>query len=154
MIKNYKKQIAKAILITGISVLTLTSCSRMTDSLTDGSTEDTAVVTDVVSKPISVNGTRAEIGSINSSIEIAGTVATGNPVAVIGEASGTLRNFSLEVGDKVVADEVIAQIDPSRPGMNYKMKDVKAPITGTVVTVSSKEGSLSSPSAPLAILKI
>ncbi len=152
MIKNYKKQIAKAILITGISVLTLTSCSGMTDKLSGDVSEET-VATEVVSKPISVNGTRAEIGSISASIEVSGTVVTGNPVAVIGEASGTLKNFSLEVGDKVVADQVIGQIDPSRPGMNYKMKDVKAPISGTVVSVASKEGSMSSPSAPLAYIE-
>jgi len=153
MIKNYKKQIAKAILITGISVLTLTSCSGMTDKLSGDASEET-VATEVVSKPISVNGTRAEIGSINASIEVAGTVVvTGNPVAIIGEATGTLKNFSLEVGDTVVKDEVIGQIDPSRPGMNYKMKDVKAPISGTVVSVSSKEGSMASPSAPLAYIE-
>ena len=154
MILNYKKQIIIATMLTSITLLTLTSCSKINEYISSSSEEPIEVeTTEEVSKPISVNGAMAKIGSISSSIEVAGTVTTGNPVAIIGEATGTLKNFSLEVGDEVEADEVIGQIDPSRPGMNYKMKDIEAPISGTIVSVNTKEGSLVSPSSPLAYIQ-
>ncbi len=155
MIINYKKQIIKAMLITSISLITLTSCSKINEYMDSSSSEEIikSESTEEVTKPISVNGARVQLGEISASIEVAGTVTTGNPVAIVGEATGTLKNFSLEIGDDVVADEVIAQIDPSRPGMNYKMKDVSAPISGTIISVNTKEGSLVSPSSPLAYIQ-
>lgn len=155
MILNYKKQIIKVTILVSLSLLTLSSCSKIDEALSPSiNEEDTKVeLSEESSKPISVNGAMAKIGSISSSIEVAGTVTTSNPVAIIGEATGTLKNFNLEVGDEVEADEVIGQIDPSRPGMNYKMKDIEAPISGTVISVNTKEGSLVSSSNPLGYIQ-
>jgi multidrug efflux pump subunit AcrA (membrane-fusion protein) len=155
MIINYKKQIIKAMLITSISVISLTSCSKINEYMDSSSSEELveSEITEDETKPISVNAARVELGEISSSIEVAGTVTTGNPVAIVGEATGTLKNFNLKVGDQVTADEVIGQIDPSRPGMNYKMKDISAPISGTIISVNTKEGSLVSPSSPLAYIQ-
>ncbi len=155
---NYKRNIAKAIIVTSISLLTLTSCSKVTGMLTGTSDETTNIETtttetELLIKPISINAATAKMGSINSSIEVGGTVSSGNAVAILGEATGTLKNFSLKVGDIVKADEVLAQIDPSRPGMNYKMKDVKAPIDGTVIGVTIQEGSMVAPSSPLGYIE-
>jgi multidrug efflux pump subunit AcrA (membrane-fusion protein) len=146
--ENIKKQLIKGLLIAGISLLTLTACTK-----TDEPTDMAAEPTEVVARPINVNAARVEKGTIDSSIQVGGTVSSGNAVAIIGEANGTLRNFNLKVGDEVVEDQVIGQIDPSRPGMEYKMKDVKAPITGTIINVSTEEGSMSSPSVPLAYVE-
>lgn len=154
MIKiNYKKNIAKAILITSISILTLSSCSRPSEAITDTSDETLTTKTALIVKPISVNAASTKIGTINSSIQVGGTVSSGNAVAILGEATGTLKNFSLKVGDIVKADEVLAQVDPSRPGMNYKMKDVTAPINGTVIGIAVEEGSMVAPSSPLGYIE-
>jgi multidrug efflux pump subunit AcrA (membrane-fusion protein) len=155
---KYKKNIAMAIIVTSISLLTLTSCSRISGALSGDSdettsTEATSVETALIIKPISINAASATIGTINSNIQVGGTVSSGNAVAIIGEATGTLKNFSLKVGDIVKADEVIGQIDPSRPGMNYKMKDIKAAIDGTVIGISSEEGSMVAPSVPLGYIE-
>lgn len=146
--ENIKKQIIKGLLIASISLLTLTACTKP-----QATTEAAGESTKIVSKPINVNAAKVVKGSIDSSIQVSGLVSTGNAVAIIGEANGTLRNFSLKVGDSVTEDQIIGQIDPSRPGMQYKMKDVKAPITGTIINVSSEEGSMSSPSVPLAYVE-
>jgi multidrug efflux pump subunit AcrA (membrane-fusion protein) len=148
--KNLKRQTVKAILATSIILFMATSCAKKQDA--NSSTQETAQ-TDTEEKAIGVNAARVAVGTIDSSIQVGGTVSSGNAVAIIGEASGTLRNFSLELGDKVVEDQIIGQIDPSRPGMQYKMKDVKAPITGTIVKVSTEEGSTVGPGVPLAYVE-
>jgi multidrug efflux pump subunit AcrA (membrane-fusion protein) len=153
MNKN-KKNIAKAIIVTSISLLILASCSGPSGAISSASDEtEISENTSLMIKPISVNAASAQFGTINSSIQIGGTVSTGNAVAIVGEATGTLKNFSLKVGDIVKADQVLGQIDPSRPGMNYKMKDVTAPIDGTVISVSTKEGSMVAPSAPIGYIE-
>lgn len=153
MTKNiYKKNIAKAIIVAGITILTFTSCSGASGAMS-GSDDGMKTSETVVVKPINIYAASAQIGSIDSTIEIGGTVTSGTPVAILGEATGTLKNFDLEVGDIVEADQVLAQIDPSRPGMNYKMKDVTAPISGTVIGVSTKEGSMVAPSSPLGYIE-
>ncbi|OJF75923.1 MAG: hypothetical protein BKP49_09715 [Treponema sp. CETP13] len=148
--KNLKRQTIKAILATSIILFMATSCAKKQDTDSTGKKATQAVTEE---KSISVNAARVVVGSIDSSIQVGGIVSSGNAVAIIGEASGTLRNFSLELGDKVVEDQIIGQIDPSRPGMQYKMKDVKAPITGTIVKVSTEEGSTVAPSVPLAYVE-
>jgi len=148
--KNLKRQSVKAILATSIILFMASSCAKKQD--TDSSAQE-APQPVTQEKAIGVNAARVVVGSIDSSIQVGGTVSSGNAVAIIGEASGTLRNFSLELGDQVVEDQIIGQIDPSRPGMQYKMKDVKAPITGTIVQVAIEEGSTVAPSVPLAYVE-
>lgn len=146
--KNIKKQLLKALLISIISLLALTSCTKAeTDPKISIQSEE------IVVKPINVNAARVKKDSIYSSIQVGGNVSSGNPVAIIAESTGTLKNFSIKVGDKVTEDQIIGQIDPSRPGMQYKMKDVKAPITGTIISVNSQDGSMSSPTLPLAYVE-
>ncbi|MDC7246599.1 MAG: efflux RND transporter periplasmic adaptor subunit [Sphaerochaetaceae bacterium] len=155
MIMHLENKIMKAVLLISITLFTLTSCGKVTDFISGSSSEEAVVEQTVqeVEKPISVNAARVMKGPISSTIEVAGIVTTSNPVAVIGEATGTLKNFTLKVGDEVDIDQVIGRIDPSRPGMNYKMKDVTAPVSGTIVSVNTKEGSLVSPSGPLAYIQ-
>jgi len=147
--KKFNRQIINLILASSIVLFTITSCAKKQDVNPD--TQDATEV--IVEKPISVNAARVTVGSIDASIQVGGTVSSGNAVAIIGEATGTLRNFTLELGDTVVEDQIIGQIDASRPGMQYKMKDIKAPISGTIVRVASEEGSMVSPSVPLAYVE-
>lgn len=146
-IKNNKISITLVILI---AIFSLSSCSKFGISTNNNS--EVVSESEKVIKPLSVNAARVILGEIDSSINVGGSVSSGTPVAIIGEASGTLKEFTLEVGDKVQKDQVVAKIDPSRPGMVYKMKDVKAPISGTIVRVGVENGSLSSPSVPLAYI--
>jgi len=143
---NIKIKKHNIILLFVIAIISLSSCTKPVT--TSETTESEKVI-----KPLSVNATRVVVGEIDSSISVGGSVTTANPVAIIGEASGTLKDFELEVGDTVEKDQIVAKIDPSRPGMEYKMKDVKAPISGTIVRVGVENGSLSSPSVPLAYIE-
>ena len=48
----------------------------------------------------------------------------------------------MSVGDRVEKNQVIAYVDPSRPGMKYEMSPVKAPIAGTITAVNVVPGSM------------
>ncbi|NCD04821.1 MAG: efflux RND transporter periplasmic adaptor subunit [Spirochaetia bacterium] len=143
---NIKIKKHNIILLLAVVIISLSSCTKPVT--TSETTESEKVI-----KPLSVNAARVVVGEIDLSISVGGSVTTANPVAIIGEASGTLKDFDLEVGDTVEKDQIVAKIDPSRPGMEYKMKDVKAPISGTIVRVGVENGSLSSPSVPLAYIE-
>jgi len=62
---------------------------------------------------------------------------------------GTLTSIDVKVGDKVVKDQLIAKIDPSKAGTVYKESQVKAPTSGTVLAVNFAKGATVSTQAPI-----
>ena len=78
--------------------------------------------------------------TLQDSIEINGEVDVKTNVAIYPEIGGKLVSLTVEVGDRVQKGQVIATVDPSKPGYNYVMSPVKSTISGVVTQVISRVG--------------
>lgn len=86
---------------------------------------------------------------LSSYIDLSGDVEASVSVDVYSDTAGKLVDLRVEPGTTVVKDQVIAQVDPAKPGMNYAVSPVKAPISGTVTAVNVDPGATVAPSLPL-----
>lgn len=80
------------------------------------------------------------VKSVQSYIETSGEVEARTNVSVYPEIGGKVASLAVEVGDEVRKGDVIASVDPSKPGAYYSLSPVKAPITGTVTEIVSRPG--------------
>lgn len=97
-----------------------------------------------------VNVTPAVQGEINDYIEINGGVQTTTSIDVFSDTAGEIVRVPARVGQTVQAGDVIAEVDPSRPGQNFALSPVRAPITGTITRLPARVGSQVSPASPVA----
>ncbi len=97
-----------------------------------------------------VSTTTATKGELKDYLEFGGDVAAKSNVDVLPDAAGKVAEVKVRVGDEVAKNQVIATVDASRPGMNYALSPVKAPISGTVTAVNVVAGSMVSQQVPVA----
>jgi multidrug efflux pump subunit AcrA (membrane-fusion protein) len=97
-----------------------------------------------------VSVTEAVRGELNDYLEVNGDVAAKTTVDAYPDNSGKLTELIAEIGDYVRKGEVIARVDPSRPGQQFEASPVEAPIAGTVINLPLQEGSTVSPQAAVA----
>ena len=83
---------------------------------------------------------KAAVAELQDSIEINGEVDVKTNVAIYPEIGGKLVSLTVEVGDRVQKGQVIATVDPSKPGYSYVMNPVKSTISGVVTQVISRVG--------------
>jgi multidrug efflux pump subunit AcrA (membrane-fusion protein) len=115
---------------------------------------DLAGGTDAADMVFAVNTTTAVKGEINDFIELNGGVDTKSSVAVFADTTGKLASLSIRIGDRVARGQVIATVDPSRPGMVFEISPVTAPISGTVTSIPAKVGATVNQSILIAIIAI
>ncbi|MFP3041355.1 efflux RND transporter periplasmic adaptor subunit [Treponema primitia] len=89
----------------------------------------------------SVRINEAEVRTIQAYIEVNGNIISEHQVAVVPDAAGKLVSMRVDIGVTVRKGDIIAEIDPSRPGISYSLSPVYAPITGMVVTPPITVGS-------------
>lgn len=97
-----------------------------------------------------VNTTKAVGGELIDYIELNGDVLTKSTVDIYPDTFGKVSKLSIKVGDRIEKDQVIAEIDPSRPGMIFVPSPVKSPIAGTVSHVPVYVGSTITQGMPIA----
>ena len=71
-------------------------------------------------------------------------------VSVLPDTSGTVSSVLVRRGEHVTKDQVIAYVDPSRPGQNYKESPVTSPVDGIVTAVPVSVGETVSASTAVA----
>jgi membrane fusion protein (multidrug efflux system) len=96
-----------------------------------------------------VNVIPASEGQIKDYLLVNGEVRTISSVDVFPDTAGKLVSLKVSVGDQVFANQVVAELDPSRPGMNFASSPVKSPISGTVLSIPVSTGSTMAPSTPV-----
>ncbi|MBI9102298.1 MAG: efflux RND transporter periplasmic adaptor subunit [Spirochaetales bacterium] len=96
-----------------------------------------------------INTAISKIMEVNEYLDLNGDVVAATTVEVYPETTGKLIRIPVKVGSYVRKDDVVAWIDPSRPGMNYAESPVKSPITGTVTGVYGSVGGMAAPQGPL-----
>jgi multidrug efflux pump subunit AcrA (membrane-fusion protein) len=82
---------------------------------------------------ITVRVTDVVPGTIEQSVVINGDVLARNQVSIFPTVGGKLVEVKLGIGDRVNRGDVVAMVDPSRPGEVYSQSPVISPISGTVL---------------------
>jgi multidrug efflux pump subunit AcrA (membrane-fusion protein) len=99
-----------------------------------------------------VNTTRSVVGPIADYFQISGEVVTASSVDTYAETQGILARLYIGLGDYVNAGQVIAEVDPSRPGLTYALSPVKARVSGTITSLPVNVGDAVSPAVPVATI--
>lgn len=82
-----------------------------------------------------VNVYKAVPKTLDDYLEFGGNVQTASSVDIYPDVqSGKLSRILVKVGDKVKKDQVLCEVDASRPGMDYKNSPIKAPVAGTITS--------------------
>ena len=89
-------------------------------------------------------------GQIQDYLALSGDIVAGSTVDAYSDAAGKITRLYVAVGAKVRKDQPLAEVDPSKPGMNYLASVVKAPIAGTVVSLPAQVGMTISQAVSLA----
>lgn len=97
-----------------------------------------------------VNTTTTTEGEINNYLQLNGDVEPETTVDAYPDNMGKLIELNIDLGSYVRKDQIIAKVDPSKPGMTFVASPVKAPISGTVVDVPVQLGATITQSTPIA----
>ena len=82
----------------------------------------------------------AERKDLHSYLEMNGDIEADNSVEVYPDIAGKLVRIRANLGAKVTKGEIIADIDPSKPGASYALSPVYAPISGTITSMPQNVG--------------
>jgi multidrug efflux pump subunit AcrA (membrane-fusion protein) len=85
----------------------------------------------------------------NPGLRVNGDITAEENVAQYSDVAGKLTGSLVSVGDHVKAGQVIARVDPSRPGDIYSVSPVYSTITGTVTEVNVHTGDTVGTTTPL-----
>ena len=72
-------------------------------------------------------------GTIEKSVVINGEILARNQVTIYPTVGGRLVETRFRIGDRVNRGDVVAMIDPSRPGEVYSRSPVVATVSGTII---------------------
>lgn len=126
------------------AVLLLSGCSPQ------DSTNNTEAITADEELTIAVASRELTPERIRRYIHVNGEIQPVSSVDVFAETGGELTRLTVAKGDRVTRNDVIGEVDPSRAGQRFAPSPVRAPISGTVVSVSPRIGSQISPQTPVA----
>jgi multidrug efflux pump subunit AcrA (membrane-fusion protein) len=87
-----------------------------------------------------VRVTPVESGDISTSIIINGDVLAVREVSIFPVTAGKIVELRLRVGDAVAEGQIVAVVDPSRPGEVYSGSPVRSTISGTVLQAPYSAG--------------
>ncbi len=73
-------------------------------------------------------------------IEVNGNIRAEKSTNVYPIIQGKIAGTAVHLGSQVNKGDVIAYVDPSRPGSRYSLNEVTSPISGTVISIPLKEG--------------
>ena len=96
-----------------------------------------------------VNTYKTSAERLDDYLEFGGDVVASSVVNILPDTAGKVSKKLVTVGDFVKKNQILAYIDPSRPGMTYSENPVKAPVAGTVTSFPFSVGATASPAAPL-----
>ncbi|MBN2351236.1 MAG: efflux RND transporter periplasmic adaptor subunit [Spirochaetales bacterium] len=79
--------------------------------------------------------------SLEEYIKTNGDIVSRNSVDVYPDIAGKLVRLRVSLGEAVAKGQVIADVDPSKPGSVYTLNGVRAPIAGTITELPADIGS-------------
>ncbi len=99
---------------------------------------------------VTVEAITLEPKTIKQTIRINGDVVSRSRIVLYADTSGKLVSYQVGVGANVAKGDVVAFVDPSRPGAAYATSPVRSTISGTVISLPYNVGDTVSPSSPVA----
>lgn len=127
-----------------ILTLALTGCGK--DKKGDKASKENEVTETV----FAVNVYKAVPKTLDDYLEFGGNVQTASSVDVYPDVqSGKISRILVKVGDKVKKDQVLCEVDASRPGMDYRSSPIKAPVAGTITSFPFSLGQQVAASTPV-----
>ncbi|MCL2601480.1 MAG: efflux RND transporter periplasmic adaptor subunit [Treponema sp.] len=97
-----------------------------------------------------VNTTTAAHGRIRDHFALSGDIIAASTVDAFSDAAGRVSRLFVSVGSRVQRGDPIAEVDPSRPGMEFVPSVVNAPVAGTIVALPAQLGMTITQAVPLA----
>ncbi|MDR1655507.1 MAG: efflux RND transporter periplasmic adaptor subunit [Treponema sp.] len=92
------------------------------------------------------------LGTIENSVILNGDVLARNQVSIYPAVGGKLTEIRLGIGDMVSRGDVVAMVDPSRPGESYFLSPVISTVNGTILQVNYSAGDTVSTGAALYVV--
>jgi multidrug efflux pump subunit AcrA (membrane-fusion protein) len=132
------------------SVFALSGCDRIKEALDKRKPGGPGGPVVAQAMVFAVNTTTAVKGQISDYISRSGDIISDSSVDAFSEAIGKVAEVYVSVGQRVSRGQRIAAVDPSRPGMDYQLSYVTAPISGTVIALPAQVGMTVSQAVPLA----
>ncbi|MDR3114278.1 MAG: efflux RND transporter periplasmic adaptor subunit [Treponema sp.] len=127
------------------TILMLTACNQAQKAAPTGGPQAVQEI------PVfAVNTTMAVNGQIRDYLALSGDIVSGTTVDTFSDVAGKITRLYVSIGQRVSRNQAIAEVDPSRPGMNYLPGVTRAPIAGTIVALPAQVGMTISQSMPLA----
>ncbi|MHB9292526.1 putative Multidrug resistance protein MdtA [Hollandina sp. SP2] len=102
----------------------------------------------------SVKTENAEKRTLRAFLEINGDIVSRQEAAVFPDVSGKLIRVYAALGSQVRKGDVLAEVDPSKPGATYMSSPVYAPISGTVSETPLSPGATVNPSTSITTLSV
>jgi RND family efflux transporter MFP subunit len=135
MSRNIRFAVLGSTIILGSSLI-LTACSS-SSTTAEAAPETTATAT-IVDVPI----VTASVGTIESSLEISGTLAPRSRIAVKSKLPGTLERVLVDIGDAVESGQTIATVD--RREIDAQVDAATAAVAVAKAALDTAEASLAS----------
>ena len=88
-----------------------------------------------------VNAYEVSKTTLSDYLSFGGDVFAKSNIDILPDAAGKISRYFVSVGDYVSKNDLIAEIDPSRPGMNFETSPVKAVRSGTISNLPFPVGS-------------
>ena len=140
-----KRTAVSAVLL--ITILAFSGCERIKEVYGGISSREAVVPPAPV---YAVNTMSAPQGPIMDYLALNGDVTASSTVDAYSDAAGKVTKISVAIGTRVNRGDPIAEVDPSRPGMEFVASVVKAPVAGTIVALPAQIGMTISQAVPLA----
>jgi multidrug efflux pump subunit AcrA (membrane-fusion protein) len=102
----------------------------------------------------SVKTENAEKRTLRAFLEVNGDIVSGQETDVFPDVAGKLVRLTIALGSPVRKGDVIAAVDPSKPGLIYMNSPVYAPISGTVLRVPVSVGATVGPGTSIAVISV
>jgi multidrug efflux pump subunit AcrA (membrane-fusion protein) len=142
-----RKAVLAAVLL--IAVLVFSGCERIKETYSKVR-GGPAAAGGPVNPVFAVNTIQAVRGQIRDYLALSGDIIASSTVDTYSDAAGKISRLYVSVGSRVQRGDPVAEVDPSRPGMEYVPSLVKAPVTGTIVALPAQMGMTVSQAVPLA----
>ena len=89
---------------------------------------------------VSVRTMVTEETTLHGYVSTNGEVESQNSVSVFPDMGGKVISTNVVLGSTVKKGDIIAYVDPSEPGTNYRSSPVYAPISGSIISTPLKNG--------------
>ena len=129
-----KKSIAVIVVVIAVVLVIFTS-------MTNGKKTADYDPQEAAAPVFTVRTEEAEIRTLQAYLEVNANIVSGHQVAVMPDANGRLVSMRVGLGSTVQRGALIAEVDPSRPGVDYSLSPVYAPVSGTVISSPQPVGS-------------